>query len=124
MSQAAVLDPQSLGEIDALDRFQPGARAEVVELFFASLERDCARVSDAISREDAATLRAALHSIKGCALGIGAVRLAQRAANLEGLVRDGGVATVAPQIPSLRQVCDEAGHALRLWMSEASPSPD
>lgn len=119
MSGSAALDAQSLREIDALEAFQRGARAEVVRLFFESLARDRARIAEAAARGDRVALRSAAHSIKGCALGVGARRLAEVAATIEVAARaerdDGSTLSTG----ALDVACDAACAALRDWLAEA-----
>ena len=116
MNEAARLDPERLAEIDELERFQRGARVEVARLFVESIELDLARVGDALAARDAESLRQRLHSIKGCAAGIGAVHLAAVSAQLETRARGGDVAGVAQQSDTLRSAAAAAVAAVREWL--------
>jgi HPt (histidine-containing phosphotransfer) domain-containing protein len=124
VSEAARLDPARLAEIDELERFQRGARAEVARLFVESIELDLTRVGDALAARDAESLRQRLHSIKGCAAGIGAAHLAAISAQLEMRARASDVNGVAQQLDALRSAAATAVDAVREWFRAGAAAPD
>ena len=123
MKEAARLDPARLAEIDELEQFQRGARAEVARLFVESIELDLTRVGEALAARDAESLRQRLHSIKGCAAGIGAVHLVAISAQLEARARDGNVSDVAQQFDTLRSAAAAAVEAVREWLQAGAAAP-
>ena len=123
MSEAARLDPARLAEIDELEQFQRGARAEVARLFVESIELDLTGVGDALAAKDAESLRQRLHSIEGCAAGIGAAHLAAISAQLETRARDSDVTGVAQQLDVLRSAAAAAVEAVREWLQAGTAAP-
>jgi HPt (histidine-containing phosphotransfer) domain-containing protein len=123
VSEAARLDPARLAEIDELERFQRGARDEVVRLFIGSIELEMARVGDALAAHDGESLRQRLHSIKGCAAGIGAGQLAAISSQLEVRARSGDVTAVAQQLDALRSAAAAAVESVRDWLRSGATTP-
>jgi HPt (histidine-containing phosphotransfer) domain-containing protein len=123
VSEAARLDPARLAEIDELERFQRGARAEVVRLFIDSLGRDLSRAGDALAAADAELLRQTLHSIKGCAAGIGAEHLAAIASQLETRARSGDVTGVAQQMGAFRSAAAASIESVHDWLRAGATAP-
>lgn len=91
-----LLDPALLQQIDQLEQFRPGSRAELVQLFLESSQQDLARCEAAHRGGDAEALRRAAHSIKGSSAGIGATSLSRDAAALETLAAAADLAAASP----------------------------
>lgn len=109
-----VLDQQSLARLRQLQQpGQPDPVAEIIDLFLQDLPRRMQLISDALSRQDAAALKSAAHSLKGSARNLGAARLAALCAELEKLGQEGHTgATAAALWQQLQQHQTELIHVL------------
>jgi HPt (histidine-containing phosphotransfer) domain-containing protein len=120
MNAASVLDTLDgamRAQIDQLEQFRAGSRAELIALFRASVERDLARCIAALEQGQAEQLRAAAHSIKGSSAGLGARGLSQLAARIEQHASSGALDGIEALLEEAAAAYARVGSALRAWES-------
>jgi HPt (histidine-containing phosphotransfer) domain-containing protein len=118
---ATVLDPASVEQIEMLERFKPGSRQQLAELFQASFARDLAAGREALERGDALRLRQAAHSIKGSSAGLGATTLSQHAAAMERAAANGELDAARAALDGVERAFADAWVVLGTWLAAAAP---
>ncbi|MHB1306422.1 MAG: PAS domain S-box protein [Limisphaerales bacterium] len=93
---------------------------ELVELFFLEVDPGMDRLRKALEAGDAAAVKAAAHSIKGCSNNLGVRRLAALAARLEQQGKSGDLSASAAVLPEL---IEEYARARQLLEQELAAGP-
>ena len=102
--------------LDRLERFGGGKLlAEMIALFLSVAPERMATARQAHEARDLPTLERAMHSLKGSAAQLGAVRLQRLSGEGERLARSGSVGGV----PILMQTLDEELARVREWLIKA-----
>lgn len=113
--QDGLLDASLLQQIDQLEQFRPGGRAELVAMYLESSARDLERCAAALSGHDADALRRAAHSLKGSSAGIGAMGLSRDAGQLELLAAATDLHGAAAALAGLQELQRRVREALLHW---------
>jgi len=93
------LDPAVLADVEA--RFDADFVSELVDTFVHQSRELIVQIADAVGAGDVSTLRRLAHSLKSSSASVGAVALAARAAEIEGLAREGDLDAAALLVPAL-----------------------
>jgi HPt (histidine-containing phosphotransfer) domain-containing protein len=93
------LDPAVLADVEA--RFDADFVSELVDTFVHQSRELIVQIADAVGTGDVSTLRRLAHSLKSSSASVGAVALAARAAEIEGLAREGDLDAAALLVPAL-----------------------
>jgi signal transduction histidine kinase/CheY-like chemotaxis protein len=121
---APSLEGLALDEIETLRQLSagvPGAFDELVDEYLLTADRLVADVERAISAGVAEDVARAAHTLKGCAGQMGAVRMAEEAAALEGSVKSGGIEQARARMGTLR-TANEAVRSALTWLRH-EPAP-
>jgi HPt (histidine-containing phosphotransfer) domain-containing protein len=99
----AMADPlaERLAALQALGEQTGHDMSELVPVFLQQGEADLAAVRDALLRQDGKKADAAAHSLAGSSGVLGAAELAQAAAELAALARQGDLTACAARLPAL-----------------------
>jgi two-component system, sensor histidine kinase and response regulator len=107
------VDPATLQALGALaDEDQPDFLQEVISAYLQDMPPRLTALREAIRRSDAAAIVQAAHAVKGSSRTIGALQLAQRAAELEELGHEG----TTPHRERLVQAIETAFERVRLHL--------
>jgi HPt (histidine-containing phosphotransfer) domain-containing protein len=118
-----LLDPAALARLRRLTRGRPERLSALLAAFLGETPQLLVALRAALADGDAASLRAAAHSLRGTALYLGAARLADLCADLERL-GGGRLAEAAPLVDAVEPLVGRLAEALRAEcrrLEEASP---
>jgi CheY-like chemotaxis protein/HPt (histidine-containing phosphotransfer) domain-containing protein len=108
-----VVDMARLEHLRAMqDDSQPSLVRELIDLFLGDSAAQVARIAQALETRDAGTLRALAHRFLSVTQNIGAVRLSQLCAELEGVARAGELERAAPLVDGVLLERERAHAAL------------
>jgi signal transduction histidine kinase/CheY-like chemotaxis protein len=99
--------------LEAVKALEETTGTPVVEVFLQQGEKDLATLRSALPREDREAFAGAAHALAGSAGLFGATSLADRAAELAGLARQGDLSGCAARLPALEQAWRETAERLQ-----------
>jgi PAS domain S-box-containing protein len=110
-----VLDPARLEHLRGLqDESQPRLVRELIDLFLGDSAAQVRRMAEAHGAGDAEALRALAHRFLSATQNIGALRLSDLCAEVEGLAKADQLAKAARLLPELARELARAHHALQV----------
>ena len=114
-----VLDPQALGRLLALDPSgQNNVLERVTRAFGTSTERLLPQLLDAMQSGDATGVRHAAHTLKSSSASVGALKLSQLCADIEGMARAGVLQGLDERINALTSETERVLVALKALTGE------
>lgn len=119
MIAPAILHPDAIELLQALDQSEPGSVAKLVHLFAADAPMLLSRIELGSERGDLAEINQAAHFLRSSALALGATELASAAFGLEHLTPEQLGAEAERQLTQLRGSLRSALLSLLEWSSEA-----
>jgi CheY-like chemotaxis protein/HPt (histidine-containing phosphotransfer) domain-containing protein len=108
-----VLDVDAIEEVAALENpSQPGVLRHLVEMFLLEADRHQRGIEESIDQGNAEGVRFQAHMINGSSRHLGARRLAEVCAEIEGMARAGDLESARLRLPALRRQVERARTAL------------
>ena len=116
MSPPAI-DPEIIGNLQALDPDGDGFFQEVVSTFLANTAPQIETLKEACAAGDPHLVERAAHKLKGGCAAIGATGLSRMCADLERLARTGVLPCEATTLREILAEYERCGHELREMLS-------
>jgi CheY-like chemotaxis protein/HPt (histidine-containing phosphotransfer) domain-containing protein len=108
-----VLDIDAIEEVAALESpSQPGVLRHLVETFLLEADRHQRGIEESLDQGNAEGVRFQAHMINGSSRHLGARRLAEVCAEIEGMARAGDLESARLRLPALRRQVERARTAL------------
>lgn len=109
-----VLDPGTMARLRPLEADSPGMFGRLGTLFAAEGRAHLSALSRLVSQDDAAGVWTIVHRLKGTALTIGALRVAEVSGRIEVRSRRGEARTLGPLVEALE---GELAAVVTAWVS-------
>ncbi len=117
------LNPKTLANLRALRREgRPSILARLMSLYLAGAPQLVGDIRNAVSHADASVLRQAAHDLKSTSGNIGALRLAEIAAQLEALGRAQDTAGASDLFPALESEFEVVREAVAALLARETPA--
>lgn len=113
-----LLDWATIQELEAMEEFDPGLCAEMMEMYLEDSVRLVTAIEQSIQKKDAHMLGKEAHGLKGVAISIGAVAVSEIALELEQKGKNNDLNGVVPLLYQLKTINDQTLTEIRNYQED------
>jgi len=116
ISGPSPLDYAAIDDLISLDESRPGFIGKIMTIYYLESRTRMDALEHAAASLDIRSAADAAHALRGCSANIGAIRVAQRCADLEEAARGGDQVDLGLAVAAIRS----AYHAALPWLARVS----